>query len=155
MHDAWPLLAPDAAEIVDVMKQRVHQRAGVMSCRRMDDHPRRLVDDDEVGVLVEDRQRQRFRLGRRLRELRDINDDLLAGLHRLVRLAAAHADPDVTLLDQALNLRAGISGQYSRQKPIETVSLIFVRHVKRAAGHAAFFGFRFRSGTGSLALRDR
>ena len=30
----------------------------------MHDHARRLVDDDEIGVLVEDRQRQRLGLRR-------------------------------------------------------------------------------------------
>ena len=67
MHDPGPLLAADAAEIVDVVQQRVDQRAARMARRRMDDHPRGLVDHDEVVVLVEDRQRQRFGLRRRRR----------------------------------------------------------------------------------------
>ena len=36
-----------------------------MARRRMHDHPGRLVDDDEVGVLIEDGERQRPRLRRR------------------------------------------------------------------------------------------
>ena len=61
VHDPRPLLAADAAEIVHVMEQRVDQRAGRMAGGRMHDHPGRLVDHDEVAVLVENRQRQRFR----------------------------------------------------------------------------------------------
>ena len=61
VHDARPFLAADAAEIVDVMEQRVHQRAARVAGGRMHDHAGRLVDDDDVAVLVDDRQRQRFR----------------------------------------------------------------------------------------------
>ena len=46
---------------VDVVKQRVDQRAGGVARRRMHDHSGRLVDDNEVGVLVQDVERQRFR----------------------------------------------------------------------------------------------
>ena len=49
MHDAGPLLAADAAQVVDVMEQRVDQRAAGVSGGRMHDHARRLVDDDEVA----------------------------------------------------------------------------------------------------------
>ena len=76
MHDAGPLLAADAAEIVDVVQQRVDERAAGMPGRRMHDHARRLVDDDQVVVLVEDGQRQRFGLRRRVDRLRDVDADL-------------------------------------------------------------------------------
>ena len=51
---------------LDVVQQRVDERAGRMPRRRMDDHSRRLVDDDEVAVLVEDRERQRLGQRRRI-----------------------------------------------------------------------------------------
>ena len=60
VHDAGPLFAADAAEIVDVVEQRVHQRAAGVARGRMHDHPGRLVDDDQIVILVDDRQRQRF-----------------------------------------------------------------------------------------------
>ena len=44
----------------DVMQQRVDERAARVPGRRVHDHARRLVDDDEVVVFVEDRERQRF-----------------------------------------------------------------------------------------------
>ena len=75
MDDAGPLLAADAAEIVDMMEERVHQRAAGMAGRRMHDHARRLVDDDQIAILVDDRQRQRFGLRLRLDRLRDVDRD--------------------------------------------------------------------------------
>ena len=62
MHDARPLLAADAAQIVNLMEERVHQRAARVPGRRVNDHARRLVDDDEVRILVEDRHVERFGL---------------------------------------------------------------------------------------------
>ena len=62
MDDARPQLAADAAQILDVVQQRVHQRARAVARRRMHDHARRLVEHDDVGVLVDDEERQRLRL---------------------------------------------------------------------------------------------
>ncbi len=54
MHDARSLLASDAAESPDVMQQRVHHRAAGVARGGMYDHARRLVDDDEVRIVVQD-----------------------------------------------------------------------------------------------------
>ena len=63
MHDARPLHAADARQAVAAMgDERVHERAGLMSRRRVDDQPGRLVDDDEVVVLVHDGKIDGFRL---------------------------------------------------------------------------------------------
>ena len=65
MDDTRPLLAADAAQIVDVVEQRVHERPARMTGRGMNDHAGGLVHHDEIVVLIQDRQRKRF--GLRLR----------------------------------------------------------------------------------------
>ena len=65
VHDAGPHLAADAAEVLDVMEQRVDQRAGRIARGRVHHHAGRLVDDDDVGVLEEDLERQILGLRRR------------------------------------------------------------------------------------------
>ena len=121
-----PLLAADAAEIVDVVQQRVDQRPAGMPGGRMDHHPRRLVDDDEVLVLVEDWQRQRFRLRRCVDQRRRVDDDVLAALHRLVRLRLAPGDADVALLDQPLDLRPRLIRHQRHEEPIEAQAVAVV-----------------------------
>ena len=120
VHDAGPLFAADAAQIVDVVEQRVHQRAARVPGGRMHDHARRLVDDDEVVVLVEDRQRQRFglRLGvDRRRECRRATAwPVLTGWFGF---GGAPVDLHVAVLDQALDLRPRLLGQHRREKTIE------------------------------------
>ena len=70
-----PLLAADAAQVVDVVEQRVDQRAAGVAGGRMHHHAGRLVDDDQVVVLVEDRQRQRLGRGAGIDRLRDVDRD--------------------------------------------------------------------------------
>ena len=58
-----PLDAADARKAVAaMMDQRVDQRAGPVAGAGMDDEPGRLVDDDELVVLVEDVERDRLAL---------------------------------------------------------------------------------------------
>ena len=57
MHDARPDDAVDARKVVTVMQQRIDQRAMIHPRRRMHDHAARLVHDDDVGILVENVQR--------------------------------------------------------------------------------------------------
>ena len=78
-----------------------------MAGRRMHDHPRRLVDDDEVAVLVEDGERQRFGLRRWRRPARGRRRrSSWPAFTGWFALAAPPGDLDVAVLDQALNLRS-------------------------------------------------
>ena len=88
MDDARPLDAGDAAPglAVAVCQERVDQRAARMTGRRVDDEPGRLVDDQQVLVLVDDPQRD---LGRRLEiegdRLRDVDRELRPGADDRIR----------------------------------------------------------------------
>jgi len=85
----------------------------------MHDHAGRLVDDDQIGILVEDLERQRLGPRRRIDRGRDVDGDLLTGLDRLIRLRLASADADAPVLDQPLDLRARLPGEDRRQEYIE------------------------------------
>ena len=82
MDDAGAQLAADAAQVVDVVEQGVDQRAVGVARGRVDDHARRLVDDDDVGVLVDDVERQGLRLRRGRRRGRHVDDHFLLRLDR-------------------------------------------------------------------------
>ena len=57
MDDARTNLSPNAAKAVAAMREeRVHERPAARPGSRMHDEPRRLVEDDEVCILVKDRQ---------------------------------------------------------------------------------------------------
>jgi hypothetical protein len=62
VDDAGAQLASNSAQIRDVMEEGVHERARCMPCAGMNDHSGRLVDHDDVGILIEDFQGRRFRL---------------------------------------------------------------------------------------------
>ena len=61
VDDAGPLDPADARQAVAAMgDERIHERAGFVTGGRMHHEPGRLVDDDEVIVLVDDVERDRF-----------------------------------------------------------------------------------------------
>ncbi len=66
VDDARPLDAADARQAVAAMvDQRVDQRAGPVAGAGMHHQPGRLVDDDQLGILVEDVERDVLALGLR------------------------------------------------------------------------------------------
>ena len=71
VHDARPLDPADARKAVAAMvDQRVDQRAGPVAGAGMHDQTGRLVDDDDVVVLVEDVERRSPRPSARARPAR-------------------------------------------------------------------------------------
>ena len=122
MHDARPQLAADAAQVVDVVEQRVHQRAVGVAGGRVHDHAGGLVDDHDVGVLVDDVQGKRLRLRGGGRRRGDVDDHLLLRLDRqacLDLLGLDAADLDLAVLDQALDLRARLLRQQRGEGGVE------------------------------------
>ncbi|GMA77392.1 hypothetical protein GCM10025880_38090 [Methylorubrum aminovorans] len=64
VDDARPAHATDPGQAYAAMgDQPVHESAILVPRRGMHDESRRLVDDDEILVLMDDRQRQRLALG--------------------------------------------------------------------------------------------
>ena len=146
MDDARPLLAADAAQVVDMVEQGVDERAARVARGRVHDHAGRLVHDDQVVVLVDDRQRERFGLRRRVDRLRHVDADLLPGLERAVGLGRASVDLDVAVLDEALDLRTRLLRPDRDEKAIEP------RRLRCRAGRVKVtppFGWR-ACGSGSV-----
>ena len=123
VHDPRPLNAADAGEALAAMgDERVDQCAAVMAGGRMDDEPGRLVDHDELLVLMDDAERDRLalRLGRR--RSRDFEHDLGARLHPRRGLADHRAgDPDPPVAHQRLQAAARQVAEGARQHPVEPV----------------------------------
>ena len=127
VNDPWPQLAADAAEIGQMVKQRVHQRARPVSRCRVDHHPRRLVQHREIQILVEDLEGQRFRADLGGRGVRCVHDDLIAVVNLKVgarRERARRRTPDghVTVGDQLLDLRPRIVGEHRNEIAVQTLA---------------------------------
>ena len=117
-------------------KQRVDQRARLMRRRRMHDHPRRLVDHDEVRVLEQDGERDVLGLildgNRRRREEHDALVRAHLARRRRHRLTA---DGDLALLDAPADLRARPGQTLLRQPHVETLA-----RFRGSDGEFVFFG---------------
>ena len=75
--------------------------------------------DDDIGILEENRQRQRFGLRRRLERSREFDGHDLPGLDRLIRFGVPPGDAYAAFLDQPLNVRSRSIGENGRQEAIE------------------------------------
>ena len=89
MNDAWTLLAADAAQIVDVMKQGVHQRARRVPSRQVAPPcPAGFVDDEDVrSRVINDQDRQVFGDRRRFGDPGRSSDTTLPAFTRRFALA--------------------------------------------------------------------
>ena len=80
VHDAGAADAADAGQACAAMgDQRVDQRAGLVAGGGMHDQALRLVDDDDVVVLVDDIERDSFPFGLRRGRWRHVDCDRIAG----------------------------------------------------------------------------
>ncbi len=121
MHDAGALDAADAGEAFAAMgDERIDQRAGPVAGGGVDDEPRRLVDDDEVGVLEHHLERNIFGRDRDVLGGRKIEHDRGAGVDAVAGIADRGAvDRDATRQDQRLVARARQLGHAVSQHAVE------------------------------------
>ncbi len=142
VDDARPAFAADAAQVVHVVQERVDERPAGMTGRRVHDHPRRLVHDDQVSILVNDGQRQRFgaRLG--IDGVWNVHRDGLAGLHGQVGLCFAPVDAHVSVLDEPLDVRARLPREHRNEKYVQAGARAVGGHRERGV-HAAFLRERW------------
>ena len=124
MHDAGPQLAADAAQVGDVMQQRVDQRARRVAGAGVHDHARRLVDDDDIRVLVQDLERRRLGLDGGRRRRRGVSTTMRSP-SRTARLgfASRAATAHVPVGDQLLDLRSRMVGEDGDEEAVEPLSL--------------------------------
>src|SRR5580692_622762 len=136
VHDPGPLDPADTRQARSAMSDEgVHQRAGRMAWRRMDDEPSWLVDDDQMLVLVDDGKL-----------------DVLAGYGRFLSLGGlecdartrrkprrgiarnAFVDPHFARLDQRLEPCARQRDSSCRrrlaQEPIEPLARVLLADVE-------------------------
>ena len=102
-----------------VRQQAVDEGPGRMARRRMDDEPGRLVDDEQVLVLVGDPQRQLLRLERARRRVGHLDRQLLPALQPVALRTAAPVDLDPARGERALRGGTGAELGQSTQEPVE------------------------------------
>src|SRR2546422_1643337 len=82
-------------------QQRMDQRPRLVARGGMDDHARRLVDDDQVFILIHDLEQDRFRRGGRRIGLGDIDLDHVADRHVIRGIRGLPVDTHQVALDEA------------------------------------------------------
>ena len=86
--------------------ERVHQRARPVAWRRMHDHARGLVDDDDVVVFEHNVERDLLPDDLARWRRRNLDSDAIAGVRAVARAFTAVVDRHVAVRDQRRRLRS-------------------------------------------------
>src|SRR6266566_9459085 len=125
MDDAWPAHPADTDKARTAMREEgIDERTRRVAGGRMHHHPRGFVDDDQIGILEQDLERDRLGGRGRLLDLRNEYDKILAVIHALRRVAQALVRIWVRVRDPAgedelLQTGARQLRQLALQGPIE------------------------------------
>lgn len=150
VDDARSLDATDARQAVAAVgDQRIDERAVGVAGGGVHDEARRLVDDDEVVVLVGDRERDRLalRLGRLRR--RQLHSEYLGWFDPQARVTyGSSRSPYMPGPDQSLDARAAYVGKKFGEHPVQALSRMLGTHGHGCLSCSAGGGFSRSSGHG-------
>ena len=107
-----------------MVEQCVDERPRVDARGWVNDHAARLVDDDDVAVLIEDVERDILRQDLDGLRLRQVEGDFLPRLQLVVRLAHAATDERLPLRDDLLDMRARERGLHAREEAVEALAVL-------------------------------
>ena len=154
-------LAANTAQVSDMVQEGIDECAVRVSRRWVNDHARRLVDHDQVDVVVQDIDREGLgtRLGRH--RGRDLNRDDVAHPDEGARASRLVADSRPPGFDQALDLRACTVAQTRNQYMVDALVGLHVGHLHgdhlrwvhvlaHGAHHGLLGGTRARGGRSRL-----
>ena len=120
VHDARALHATDRRPAPTTAEQAVNQRPGRMAGPRMHDEPRRLVDDDQVLVLVEHVKIHWFGFEPGRRRGRHFPAEAIAGAKPARRARRSIVEANVAVDDEPVHLAAAMSGEQPGQVLIQS-----------------------------------
>jgi hypothetical protein len=129
VHDARTFDTADTGQrIAAMVDQRIDQRAGPVAVAGMYHETRRLVDDDQVGILVENVECNIFSRRRCVFRFGDFNGDADAFAQLVFRLAHDLAvDADLPVADERLDAVAGqIRCQLRREPCVKSLARCLV-----------------------------
>jgi hypothetical protein len=125
VHDPRSVLLPS----FDCMReQAVYECSARMPRRGMDDHARRLVDDEQMFVLPRDSERYLLGNERRPRRFGLVEFDLLSSGQPVALRPRGSIDEDALFSEQPLRRRAGADLGDAGEKAIEPLARGVVRN---------------------------
>ena len=137
MHNTGAYLSIDAGKAVPaVIQQGIHQRAGIITCRRVNHHSLGLIHYQQIIVLIYDLQRDILGLGAGGYRVRQGDDDTVTLPQGVLFPCRSAVFQDTSLFRQSLNLTAGKLRGQQRQSFIQPAARRFGSHGQLTAFHA-------------------
>ena len=114
-----------------VVQQGIHERAFAVTGAGMHHQPRRFVDDEQLGVLVNEVERDILRRCRGHRRRRHVDLHALAAADPVALARLDAPDPHPPVGNPLLQLRTGEFRKQHRQRLIEALAGVFRREHRR------------------------
>jgi hypothetical protein len=152
MNDARAERPSGGGKAAEAVQERAGQSAASGACSRMDDHAGGLVDHGDLRVFVKHVDGDGF--GEKLERLfrGKLDDNGLAALEAVRRLAGKAVDADAALVHELLQTRAAELGETRGKEAIEAKARLLRLNGEEALGSRSF---RRRFVHGRQALRGR
>jgi len=125
VDDPGTLDAADTGEVLTVVEQCVDQGSGGVSCRGMNDQPGRLVEDEQVGILVEDLKWYLLRDEFGWAGFRNLDLEDVSSRNPLGRTNRFPVPPDQSFIDPFPDTRAGPLVLEIAQASVEALARFF------------------------------
>ena len=124
VNDAGSLFAANPGKACAMMEQRVHDRVRSIASPRMNNEPRRFVDNEQIAVLEKKLERNFFGLRVDLFQLRFNQPNDIASVDGVARLGRVPLQLNIARPDQSLQTSPGKLGQGQRQIACDAPDLV-------------------------------
>ncbi len=108
-----------------MMEERILEGAVWIACCRMDDQTGRFIDDQEMGVLIDDVEVDRLRTRTIKRYQLGLDTDRFTAKDPVAAAVGATIDQDLSRLDPALEMASRKLRQQPCQDPIQSLAVLF------------------------------
>jgi hypothetical protein len=124
VDDAGAKMAAYGRKLLEAMQHRINEGSGVLTGARMDHHPRRLIDRDDIGVLIQDIERQVLGRGAERGQFPGIHVDALSAFQHERTLLGRAVHKHAALSDPILKTRAAVLRELLAKELIEPFATI-------------------------------
>src|SRR5262245_44560757 len=118
-----------------MVRKRICERTRLDARARMNDQPGRLIDYYEIGILIDDIERNRFRQQLRRGRFRKIYVNLVPRMHTVAWLSRPIVHENIAVVDRTLKAGAADLFYLRCQERIEPATLLFVADNKCGGVH--------------------
>lgn len=124
VHNSRTIRAAGLRQTLEVVQQCINERSLMNSCTNVYHHPGWLIDDRQVGIFINDLQRNGFRDENTRFRFRQGDFDLFFATQLVACLRGLSIQQDLLVVNPSLDLRAALFWKCFAQEAVEALLLV-------------------------------